>query len=60
MPLQIFKRSWIECWWVLVLPSATLMTSLIFNVTLGNHMHHLQEMFERFKEHNPKFHLGKC
>jgi len=26
--LQNFKGSWIECWWVLVLPNVTLMTSL--------------------------------
>jgi hypothetical protein len=23
-------------------------------------MHHLQEVFKFFKEHNFKFHLGKC
>ncbi len=28
MPVQNFKGSWIECWWVLVLPNPTLMTSL--------------------------------
>jgi hypothetical protein len=32
---------------------------IVFNLTPGNHMHHLQEMFGRFKEHNFKLHLGK-
>jgi len=33
MPLQNFKGSWIQCWWVSVLPNATLMTSLILTWT---------------------------
>ncbi len=33
MPLQSFKGSWIEFWQVLVLPNATLMTSLFLTYT---------------------------
>jgi len=31
-----------------------------FSLTLGDDMHHLQEMFKRLQDHNLKFHLGKC
>ncbi len=33
---------------------------IVFNLTLGDHMHHLREVFGKFKEHNLKFHPGKC
>jgi hypothetical protein len=33
---------------------------IVFSLALGDHMHHLQEMFRRFMKHNHKFHLGKC
>ncbi len=33
---------------------------IVFSLTLGDHMHHLQVVFRRFQEHNLKFHLGKC
>jgi hypothetical protein len=33
---------------------------IVFNLTIEDHMHHLQEVFGRLKEHNLKFHLGKC
>jgi hypothetical protein len=33
---------------------------IIFNLTLKDHKHHLQEIFGIFKGHNLKFHLGKC
>jgi hypothetical protein len=33
---------------------------IIFNLTLGNHMQHLQEVFARFMEHNLKLHPCKC
>jgi hypothetical protein len=31
---------------------------IFLNLTLGDHMHHLQEVFIRFKEHNFTLHLG--
>ncbi len=33
---------------------------IIFSLTLGDHMHHLQEVFGRLKEHNFKFRPNKC
>jgi hypothetical protein len=33
---------------------------IVFNLTPKDHMHHLQEMLKRFKEHNLKLHLSKC
>jgi len=33
---------------------------IVFSLTPGDHMHHLREVFRRFKEHNLKLHLGKC
>jgi hypothetical protein len=33
---------------------------IIFSLTPENHMHHMWEVFGRLKEHNLKFHLGKC
>jgi hypothetical protein len=33
---------------------------IIFSLTPGDHMHHLREVFRRLKEHNLKFHVGKC
>jgi hypothetical protein len=33
---------------------------IVFSLTLEDNMHHLQEVFIRFKDHNLKFHLGKC
>jgi len=33
---------------------------LIFSLTLGDHMHHLRKVFGKLKEHNLKFHPGKC
>jgi hypothetical protein len=33
---------------------------IIFSLTLGDCMHHLQEVFGRLKEHNLKFHPCKC
>ncbi len=30
------------------------------NLTLGDHLHHLQEVFRRLKEHNLKHHLSNC
>ncbi len=32
----------------------------IFSLTLGYHMHHLQKVFGRLKEHNFKLHPSKC
>jgi hypothetical protein len=32
---------------------------IVFSLTPRNHMHHLQEVFRRPKEHNLKFHPGK-
>jgi hypothetical protein len=32
---------------------------IVFSLIPRNHMHHLQEVFRRLKEHNLKFHLGK-
>ncbi len=32
----------------------------IDDLTLRDHMHHLQEVFGRFKEDNLKFHPSKC
>jgi hypothetical protein len=32
---------------------------IIFNLALRDHMHHLREMFEIFKEHNLKLHPSK-
>jgi hypothetical protein len=34
--------------------------NIIFSPTFGDHMHNLQQVFGRLKEHNLKFHLGKC
>jgi hypothetical protein len=31
---------------------------IVFNVTLGDHMHHMREVFSILKEH--KFHPSKC
>ncbi len=33
---------------------------IIFSSTLEDHMHHLQEVFGRFKNHNFNLHLNKC
>jgi hypothetical protein len=33
---------------------------IVFNLTPGDHMHHLQKVFRRLKEHNLKLHPGKC
>jgi len=33
---------------------------IIFNLTLGDNMHHLQELFGRLKKHKFKLHLNKC
>jgi methanogenic corrinoid protein MtbC1 len=33
---------------------------IVFSLTLTDHMHHLQDVFGRLKEHNLKLHLGKC
>jgi hypothetical protein len=33
---------------------------IVFNLTLEDNMHHLQEVFGRLKDHNLKLHLGKC
>ncbi len=33
---------------------------IIFNSTSKDHMHHMQEVFGRFKDHNLKFYLDKC
>jgi hypothetical protein len=33
---------------------------IIFSLISKDHMHHLQEVFGRIKEHNLKFHLSKC
>jgi hypothetical protein len=33
---------------------------IIFNPTLRDHEHHLQEIFGRFKDHNLKLHPSKC
>ncbi len=33
---------------------------IIFSLISRDHMHHLQEVFGRFKEHNLKLQLGKC
>ncbi len=33
---------------------------IVFSLTLGNHLHHLQELFEKLKEHNLKLHPCKC
>jgi hypothetical protein len=30
------------------------------SLTLGDHLHHLQDVFGRLKEHNLKLHLSKC
>jgi hypothetical protein len=32
---------------------------IFFNMTPRNYMHHLREVFRRFKEHNLKFHPSK-
>jgi hypothetical protein len=33
---------------------------IVFNSTSKYHMHLLQEVFERLKDHNLKFHPNKC
>jgi hypothetical protein len=33
---------------------------IVFNLHPRNHMHHLQEVFKIFKEHNLKLHPSKC
>jgi hypothetical protein len=33
---------------------------IVFNLTIENRMHHLQEGFEKFKNHNDNFHPCKC
>jgi len=33
---------------------------IIFSLTFENRMHHLQEGFEKLKNHNHNFHLCKC
>jgi hypothetical protein len=35
------------------------LTIIIFNLIIENHVHHLQEMFRKFKEHNIKLHFNK-
>ncbi len=32
----------------------------VFNLTLEDHGHRMQEVFERLKVHNLKLHLNKC
>jgi hypothetical protein len=32
----------------------------VFNLTLGDHMHHLWKVFKRLKEYNLKLHSSKC
>jgi hypothetical protein len=32
----------------------------VLNIIPRNHMHHLQEVFGRLKEHNLKFYQSKC
>jgi len=33
---------------------------IVFNLTIRNHMQHLQHLFRIFKKHNLKLHLSKC
>ncbi len=33
---------------------------IVFNPTLEDHGHHMQEVFRRLKVHNLKLHLNKC
>jgi hypothetical protein len=33
---------------------------IVFSLIPGDHMHHLRKAFRKLKEHNLKFHLGKC
>jgi hypothetical protein len=33
---------------------------MVFSLTPRNHMHHLQDVFRRLKEHNFKLHPSKC
>jgi len=33
---------------------------IVLNLTLEDHMHHLHEVFGRFKDHNLKLHPSKC
>jgi hypothetical protein len=33
---------------------------IVFSLTLGDHMHHLREVFGKLKEHDLNIHLGKC
>lgn len=33
---------------------------IIFSLTQGDHMQHVHEVFDQFKEHNFKLHIGKC
>jgi hypothetical protein len=33
---------------------------IVFNLTIRNHMQHLQWLFRIFKKHNLKLHLCKC
>jgi hypothetical protein len=33
---------------------------IVFSLTSKYHMHHIEEVFGRLKDHNFKLHLGKC
>ncbi len=33
---------------------------IVFSLTLEDHKHHMQEVFEKLKNHNLKFHPSKC
>jgi hypothetical protein len=44
----------------LVLQSTTLMDIIVFSSTSKDYRHHVQEVFERLKAHNLKFHPNKC
>jgi len=33
---------------------------IVFNPTLEDHKYHLQEIFEKLKDHNLKLYPGKC
>jgi len=57
--LKQFKSTW-KAWKLVGFPKFDIDGIIVFSLTLGDHIHHLWKMFETFKEHNLKLHLGKC
>jgi hypothetical protein len=56
--LQQLKSTW-KAWKLVGFAKFDIHGIIVFSLTLGDHMHHLWEVFGNLKEHNLKVHLGK-